>query len=103
MKYFLIILSFVLFAFTADKPITDDCGCKSFALYGKVKFVTSFADFKVKIVTQFPDLKVQYVDRFATKCGKWQKVDQFEDFTVQIVDQFPDFTVQIVDQFPGLP
>ena len=75
--------------------------CKGQKLYGKVKVVRNFADFKVKRVSNFPDLKVKRVKNFPDRCGEWQFVDNFPDFTVQFVDNFPDFTIQYVNSFPG--
>lgn len=72
-------------------------------LYGKVKIVDGFADYKVKVVSSFPDLKVKKVDSFADSPGLWQFVKDFPDFTIQIVSDFPDFTIQYVDAFPGIP
>jgi len=79
------------------------CQYKGVPLYGKVKFVNSFPDFKVKIVENFPDLKVKYVENFPDACGKWKVVENFPDFKVQIVENFPDFTIKIVENFPGMP
>jgi hypothetical protein len=70
-------------------------------LHGKVKIVSSFPKYKVKIVDSFPDIKVQKVTSFPDRAGRWQMVDSFPDFTIQIVDSFPDFTVKYVDSFPG--
>lgn len=86
-----------------NKKIGPDCTFKGKRLYGKVKYVSSFPDFKVKVVSSFPDLKVKHVDAFPDSCGKWKVVESFPDFTVQIVDSFPDFTIRHVDAFPGLP
>lgn len=72
-------------------------------LYGKVKVVQAFADYKVKIVSAFPDLKVKTVDAFPDAAGEWQFVDAFPDFTITFVDAFPDFTIQYVEAFPGIP
>lgn len=79
-------------------PLTKGGVCQ---LHGKVKIVTAFPKYKVKIVDAFPDIKVQKVSAFPDTAGKWQFVDAFPDFTVQIVDAFPDFTVKYVDAFPG--
>ena len=80
-----------------------DCKYKDVPLYGKVKVVNSFPDFKVKIVNSFPDLKVKIVESFPDACGKWKMVDSFPDFTIQFVDSFPDFTIKMVESFPGMP
>jgi len=79
-------------------PLTKSGVC---GLHGKVKIVTAFPKYKVKIVDAFPDIKVSKVTAFPDGPGKWQFVDAFPDFTIQIVDAFPDFTVKYVDAFPG--
>lgn len=84
-----------------DSPIEGDCTCKGIPLYGKVKVVENFADFKVKIVSSFPDLKVKTVSSFPDDCGEWQFVESFPDFTIQFVESFPDFTIKFVESFPG--
>jgi hypothetical protein len=101
MKTFLLLL-FPVTMHSSVSPITKDCRCKGIPLYGKVKFVNSFPDFKIKYVSHFPDIKVKMVERFANECGKWQVVDNFPDFTVQVVNAFPDFTVRLVENFPGV-
>jgi len=80
---------------------TKNCACKGIPLNGKVKIVNAFPDFKVKTVNSFPDLKVKTVTAFPKKCGEWQFVESFPDFTVQFVDAFPNFTIQFVESFPG--
>lgn len=85
-----------------DLAIEGDCTCKGIPLYGRVKVVENFADFKVKIVSSFPDLKVKTVSSFPDDCGEWQFVESFLDFTIQFVESFPDFTIQYVESFPGL-
>lgn len=72
-------------------------------IFGKVKWVTSFPDYKVQVVSSFPDLKVKLVTSFADKVGLWQIVESFPDFKIQQVDSFPDFKIQFVDSFPGIP
>ncbi|MCC5945002.1 MAG: hypothetical protein JJT94_08695 [Bernardetiaceae bacterium] len=79
-----------------------DCEYKGIKLYGKVQFVTSFADIKIQYVESFPDIKVQYVTSFPNKCGQWQKVTSFPDFKVQMVSSFPDLKVKVVTSFPGM-
>lgn len=86
----------------ADK-ISKSCTLKGKKLFGKVKVVEHFPDFKVKAVEHFPDLEVQVVQHFPDACGKWQLVEHFPDFTIQYVEHFPDFTVRRVEHFPGLP
>lgn len=79
-----------------------DCKFKDIPLYGKVKFVESFADIKIQFVESFPDIKVKFVESFPSDCGKWQIVESFPDFTVQVVTSFPDIKVKTVDSFPGM-
>ena len=103
------VLFFILTAQTTenrDKTLKNpfnagNCTCKGIPLMGKVKIVNAFPDFKVKIVNAFPDLKVKTVTAFPDKCGKWQFVESFPDFTIQFVEAFPDFTIQFVENFPG--
>lgn len=83
--------------------VDGDCSYKGIKLYGKVKIVDSFPQVKVRAVSSFADLKVKTVTSFADRCGEWQVVDSFPDFTVQYVDSFPDIEIAFVDSFPGLP
>ncbi len=68
----------------------------------KVKVVNSFADFKVQVVSSFPDIEVKLVNSFPDRCGEWQFVESFPDFTVQFVESFPDVKVNFVEAFPGM-
>jgi hypothetical protein len=82
-----------------------DCTLKGIELWGKVKEVTAFPDFKVKVVQGFEDLKVKKVESFANSCGEWEFLEpneSFPDFTIEFVQSFPDFTIRY-DSFPGLP
>jgi len=72
-------------------------------IYGKIKFVRSFPDYKVQVVDSFPDLKVQIVQSFPNEPGKWQIVNSFPDYKIQIVKSFPDFKIKYVTSFPGKP
>ncbi|MBP9479456.1 MAG: hypothetical protein KBF12_12665 [Sebaldella sp.] len=87
----------------AKNPIDkNSCTLNGVKLYGKVKVVKSFPDFKVKRVSSFENLKVETVKSFPSNCGKWQFVDSFPDFTIEYVDSFPDFTIKDVTSFPGV-
>jgi hypothetical protein len=90
-------------AVPAGDKIGKDCTFKGKKLWGKVKVVQHFPDFKVKSVQHFPDLKVKIVEHFPDSCGKWQMVENFPDFTIQYVDNFPDIQIQMVEHFPGVP
>jgi len=79
-----------------------DCKCKGIELKGRVKIVTSGADFRVKVVESQPDLRVKKVNLSPVECGEWQFVDSGEDFTIQFVDNFPDFTIKYVKISPGM-
>jgi hypothetical protein len=72
-------------------------------LHGKVKVVANDATYKVQVVDAFPDLKVQRVNSFPDKCGQWQFVESFPDFTIQYVTSFPDLKIKYVSSFPGQP
>jgi len=98
------------YAFAAASPsavpmgkVSDSCSLDGKKLYGKVKVVEHFADFKVKVVEHFPDLNVQLVEHFPDSCGKWQLVEHFPDFTITYVEHFPDFEIKKVQHFPGKP
>ena len=82
--------------------VSSNCTYKGVPLYGKVKVVSSFEDFKVKKVSSFEDLKVKQVTSFPDKCGRWKYVDSFEDFKIKFVDSFEDFSIKYVDSFEGL-
>lgn len=82
--------------------VAKSCVFKGKKLWGKIKVVTSFPDFKVQIVNSFPDLKVKKVTSFPDSCGKWKFVTSFPDFKVQFVTSFPDFKIKYVSSFPGV-
>ena len=86
----------------AFTEVSGDCRWKGIPLYGKVKVVDSFPDFKVEIVRSFPDLKVKKVTSFADRCGEWTFVDSFPDFTIKFVNSFPDIKIKYVNSFPGV-
>ncbi len=92
----------VLPAYAASK-VSSQCTYKGIRLNGKVKVVERGGDIKVQVKSSFPDLKVQQVTSFPNKCGQWQFVTSFPDFTVQFVDSFPDITIKYVNAFPGRP
>ena len=93
--FLLFFLLFSTFAFAEQKSVDVS------KIYGKIKFVDHFADYKVKVVTNFADLHVQKVKSFSDKEGKWEIVESFPDYTIQLVDSFPDFTIKYVKSFPG--
>lgn len=99
---FVLLSSCLLFAFKTDSKEIRDCKCNGIPLHGKVKFVTSFPNFKIKYVDNFPDLRVKFVSSHASSCGEWQVVDSYPDFTVMVVNDFPDFTIKTVESFPGM-
>ncbi len=79
------------------------CTLNGKQLFGKVQVVKSFPDFRVQRVSSFSDLKVEVVKSFPDKCGKWEWVNSFPDFTIEYVEGFPDFTIEFVESFPGEP
>ena len=105
-NFFILVLLIVLLSLRqqlqASGAVAKDCTFNGKPLYGSVKIVDAFPDFKVQVVDAFADLKVKRVDAFADSCGEWKVVDAFPDFTVKIVDAFPDFKIKYVDAFPGL-
>lgn len=72
-------------------------------LYGRVRVVEHFPDYRVRIVEHFPDLKVRWVEHHADGPGLWIRVEHHPDFSIQFVEHFADFSIQLVDHFPGLP
>ena len=92
---FILFLTTFLFAKNSSVDVSK--------IYGKIKIVEHFADFKVKVVEHFADLHVQVVDNFPDKSGEWKMVQHFPDYTIQLVEHFPDFTITYVEHFPGVP
>ena len=82
--------------------VGTNCRYKGKKLWGKVKVVSSFPDFKVQVVSSFPDLKVERVSSFPDRCGKWKFVKSFPDFKIKFVKSFPDFKIKFVKSFPGV-
>ena len=62
--------------------VTKDGYYNGIKLFGKVKVVKSFADFKVLLVKSYPDLKVKRVSSFPDKIGEWKFVDSFPDIKI---------------------
>ena len=94
----------VVFLFSGStKPIDKEhCSCENIPLYGDVKVVESFGDFKVKVVERWEDLDVESVKYSPSHCGEWRFVESFPDFTIEYVESFPDFTIKFVEHFPGM-
>ena len=82
--------------------VPSSCYFRGKRLWGKVKVVDSFPDFKVRVVQSFPDLKVKRVTSFPDRCGRWKFVSSFPDFKIKFVTSFPDFTIKYVNSFPGV-
>ena len=102
MKSLFIVATLFLFAPVLYAGSLSSCSLNGVNLYGKVKVVEHFATFKVKVVNHFEDLKVKEVAHFADKCGEWQFVNDFEDFSIEYVNAFEDFSIKMVDNFPGI-
>ena len=102
--YFCIFLTIVLSSFSPNNTNDQlsDCQCKNIELKGRVKIVTSGADFRIKIVESQPDLRVKKVNRSPVECGEWQFVNSGEDFTVEFVENFPDIRIKYVEVSPGM-
>lgn len=71
-------------------------------IYGKIKLVDHFPDYKVQVVSHFADLHVQVVEHFPDRPGKWKMVEHFPDFKIKLVEHFPDFKIKYVQHFPGV-
>jgi len=91
-----------LLAMTESNLSYDACEINGIRLYGKVKFVSSFADLKIQYVSSFGDINVKFVESFPNDCGQWQIVESFPDFTVEVVESFADLKVEVVESFPGM-
>ena len=98
----LFIPAVLLFTSTTNPIDKEHCSCENIPLYGKVKVVDSYPDFKVKIVESYPDLEVKIVESNASECGKWEFVESYPDFTVKFVESYPDFTIKYVESYPGI-
>ena len=90
--------------FVSREPIdVENCSCKGIPLYGRVKIVTEYPDFRIQVTDNYPDIVVQIVDRYYPgECCMWKIVDDYSDFTVQFVDSYPDFTVSFSDHSHGI-
>lgn len=53
-------------------------------IYGKIKIVDSFPDYKVKVVKSFADLHVKEVTSFPNSEGKWKIVDSFRTLRLSL-------------------
>ena len=67
----------------AAEEIAEDCTFGGVPLYGNVRIVEHFGDFKVRKVEHFGDLKVKY-SPFGTDCGEWRLVDVGEDLRLNL-------------------
>jgi hypothetical protein len=78
---------------------TAGCTFNGKPMNGKVRAVTTNADFKVRVVERNETLTVRYVTNSLsnTRCGQWEMVSTGEDFTVQFVEWGEDFTIRIAD------
>ena len=86
-----------------DKKIDpSNCTFHGIPLKGKVKIVTSFADFNVKEVENYQDISIKVVDNYPDDCGEWQFVDSYPDFTIKFVESYPDVTIKFVNNYPGI-
>lgn len=96
--------SLLLAGKSASEPINKgNCTCKGIPLYGRVKVITSSADFDVKIIEHSADLDVKVVEHTAGRCGEWQFVEHAPDFTIRLVEHAPDFEIRMVEHAPGIP
>jgi hypothetical protein len=102
MRILLIALVVVMtFTFVYNTEAAE-CEVKGIRLQGRVMVDNAFPDLKVQIVEGYADLDVKLVDAFPDRCGEWQMVTRFPDFTVQFVNTYPDMTIEYVRAFPGM-
>ena len=79
MKRVFIFLLFGAVIFSGN--IGSDCTLNGKRLYGKVKAVSSMADFRVEVVNHI--------------------ADALHDFTVEFAGAISDFKTELVNMFPG--
>lgn len=102
------LISCLIFAllpvFVSREPIdADSCSCKGIPLYGRVKIVTEYPDFRIQVTDNYPDIVVKISEDYRpTDCCVWKIVDSYPDFTIQFVDDYPDFTVAFSDYSHGI-
>lgn len=96
----IILLTSALSSPTGFNPETSSCKSREVGydfkeqfLSGTVQVVQHFGQFKVKVVTNFADLEVEKVKHATYRCGEWELVDQFGDFTIEYVTMGEDFTI----------
>lgn len=96
-----VVASFLLVAFAfAHTANPYERKAKAAKVHGKIKFVTSFADYDVKVDPVYADLDVKICEVFANSPGEWIIVNSGEDFRIRIVQSFEDFSIRFVDVFP---
>jgi len=100
--YLAFCLIFLAANLSTASEVTPNCTYNGVPLYGRVRVVENFEDFKVKVVDNFEDLKVRKVHYFPNSCGRWEFVNSFEDFKIKYVDNFEDFKIRFVNSFEGL-
>ena len=66
-------------------------------IFGRIRLVKRFPDFKVQIVKGPADLEVELVDEALSVPGKWQIVRSNFDYRIMLVKGSPDFTVSSKD------
>jgi len=62
-------------------------------IYGKIRIVKRFPDYKIKIVETDADLEVDLVASCCYSPGKWKLVSGHGDYLLKVVKANPDFTV----------
>lgn len=104
MKSLIICLILALFPMYVNRePIDrDSCSCKGIPLYGRVKIVTEYPDFRIQVTDNYPDIVVKIVGEHSHYCCEWQIVNDYPDFTIQFVEDYPDFTIAFSNDFYGI-
>ena len=103
MRSFIILLfsAVLLSSMASGDCITKDGYFRGKRVYGRVKVVDHFADFKVKVSeSMLVDMDVKVVTSFPDSPGEWEFVESHADFTVQFVESFEDFSIRYVSSFP---
>lgn len=96
-----VVASFLLVAFAfAHTANPYERKAKAAKVHGKIKIVSSGADYDVKIVNSQADMDVKVCTTFARNPGEWIIVNSGEDFRIRIVRSCEDFSIRFVSVFP---
>jgi hypothetical protein len=66
-------------------------------IFGTIRIVKRFPDYKVQIVTEGADLQVELVHTCCYEHGMWKLVSYNGNYKIMIVKSHPDFTISCPD------